>query len=82
MLNERRTPLSTRRKTNAKHRACTHIYRYAKLEKMENWNVKLLEKIFLDFTKNIMDRKLFAKLLEILAWGLQLAVASVNTEHT
>jgi hypothetical protein len=32
---------------------------------MENWDVKLLESGFSHFTKKIMDRKSFAKLLKI-----------------
>ena len=33
---------------------------------MENWNAKLLERVFSYFTKKIIDEKSFAKLLEML----------------
>jgi len=39
--------------------------RYAKLEKMEYYDAKLLKNIFLHFTKEIMDEKSLAKLIDV-----------------
>jgi len=51
----------------AKHRARVYICALDReichVKKMENWDIKLLEMVFLHFTKIIMDGKSFTKLL-------------------
>jgi len=44
---------------------------------MGNWDVKLLERVFSHFVKKVMDKKSFAKLLEMLLKSLLRASPTV-----